>query len=133
MLTVYPATALCWLPLPSLRPRISSRIPPIYCIGLIGADGLNVEALNSWATDPDASHVAVTPDAADLEELFAELAANITKTGATNIRIDEVVSPDFIITSILPPGKGEAKMLDVHNIKWTISELGVSGSESALL
>ncbi len=105
----------------------------IYCIGLVGTDGLNVAALNSWATDPAASHVSVTPDAADLEELFAELAANITKTGATNIKIDEVVSPDFIITSILPPAKGEAKMLDVHNIKWTISELGVSGSESALL
>ena len=105
----------------------------IYCIGLVGTDGLNVAALNNWATDPAASHVSVTPDAADLEELFAELAANITKTGATNIKIDEVVSPDFIITSILPPAKGEAKMLDVHNIKWTISELGVSGSESALL
>lgn len=38
----------------------------IYCIGLIGSDGLDVSALNNWATDPDASHVAVTPDAADL-------------------------------------------------------------------
>ena len=33
----------------------------IYCIGLIGSDGLVVSALNEWATDPDASHVAVTP------------------------------------------------------------------------
>lgn len=75
----------------------------IYCIGLIGSDGLDIDALNTWATDPDATHVAVTPDAADLEELFAELAANISKTGATDIKIDEVVSPDFMITSILPP------------------------------
>ena len=51
----------------------------IYCIGLIGSDGLDVSALNNWATDPDASHVAVTPDAADLEELFAELAAILTE------------------------------------------------------
>ena len=32
----------------------------IYCIGLIGADGLEISALNNWATDPDASHVAVS-------------------------------------------------------------------------
>ena len=42
----------------------------IYCIGLIGSDGLDITALNDWATDPDASHVAVTPNAADLEELL---------------------------------------------------------------
>ena len=105
----------------------------IYCIGLIGSDGLDIDALNTWATDPDATHVAVTPDAADLEELFAELAANISKTGATDIKVDEVVNPDFIITSILPPDKGDAQMLDAHSLKWTISELGVTGSESAVL
>lgn len=105
----------------------------IYCIGLIGSDGLDVEALNAWATDPDATHVAVTPDAADLEELFAELAANISKPGATNIKIDETVTPDFIITSILPPIKGNAAIMDTHNLVWTIDKLGVSSSESALL
>lgn len=105
----------------------------IYCIGLIGSDGLDIDALNTWATDPDATHVAVTPDAADLEELFAELAANISKTGATDIKIDEVVNPDFIIISILPPDKGDAQMLDAHSLKWTIAELGVTGSESAVL
>lgn len=65
----------------------------IYCIGLIGSDGIDVSVLNDWATDPDASHVAVTPDDADLEELFKDLAANISKTGATDIVIDEMVSP----------------------------------------
>ena len=84
----------------------------IYCIGLIGSDGLDISALNDWATDPDASHVAVTPDTADLEELFAELAANISKPGATDIVINEVVNPDFVITSILSPTKGSATMLD---------------------
>ena len=53
----------------------------IYCIGLLGSDGVDVNALNDWASDPDATHVAVTPDSAELEELFAELAANISKTG----------------------------------------------------
>ena len=40
----------------------------IYCIGLVGSDGIDLSVLNSWATVPDASHVAVTPDDADLEE-----------------------------------------------------------------
>ena len=83
----------------------------IYCIGLIGTDGIGVDVLNDWATDPDASHVAVTPDDADLEELFADLAANISKTGATNIVIDEMISPDFVITSVFPPTKGTAMMV----------------------
>lgn len=105
----------------------------IYCIGLIGSDGLDVDALNNWATDPDASHVIVTPDAADLEALFAELAANISNPGATDIVIDEMVSPDFIITNLLSPTKGSAVVLDTHTLRWKIPQLGVSSSESAVL
>ena len=105
----------------------------IYCIGLIGSDGLDVSALNNWATDPDASHVAVTPNTADLEQLFAELAANISKPGATNIIINEVVNPDFVINSISSPTKGSATMLDAHSLRWNISRLGVTSSESASL
>lgn len=105
----------------------------IYCIGLIGSDGLDVNALNDWATDPSATHVAVTPDAAELEELFAELAANITNPGATNIVIDEVIHPDFTITSVLTPIKGTATMSGFNTLQWTIPELGVTASESAVL
>lgn len=105
----------------------------IYCIGLIGSDGLDISALNDWATDPDASHVAVTPDTADLEALFAQLAANISKPGATDIIINEAVNPDFVITSISSPIKGSATMLDAHSLRWNISQLGVTSSESASL
>lgn len=105
----------------------------IYCIGLIGSDGVDVSALNDWASEPVATHVAVTPDAAELEELFAELAANIAKTGATNIVIDETVTSDFIITSILNPTEGNATMLSSTALRWSIPELGVSAPESATL
>ena len=105
----------------------------IYCIGLLGSDGVDINALNNWATDPAATHVAVTPDASELEELFAELAANISKTGATNIVIDEVVTSDFSITSILIPSVGSATMLNSTSLRWSISELGVSAPESATL
>lgn len=105
----------------------------IYCIGLIGSDGLNVDALNEWASDPDAAHVAITPDADDLEELFSELAANISKPGATNIVIDETVNPDFMITGVISPNKGSATMISSNSIKWSISKLGVSAEENAIL
>ena len=105
----------------------------IYCIGLVGSDGVDVNTLNDWATDPNASHVAVTPDAADLEELFAELAANISKTGATNIVIDEVINSDFTITNISAPSTGTSTKINDQKLRWTIPELGVNGNEGATL
>ena len=77
--------------------------------------------------------MAVTPDDAKLEELFAALAANITKPGATNIVIDEILNDDFIITSLSSPTKGTAMMLNAHTLKWRIAELGVTASEGASL
>lgn len=105
----------------------------IYCIGLIGADGIDVNVLNDWATDPDASHVAVTPDDSDLEDLFADLAANISKPGATNIVIDDTIHPDFTIVSLGQPTKGSASMTGTNSLQWKIDELGVSGNEGASL
>lgn len=55
----------------------------IYCIGLSGDTGLDVNALNAWSSDPDSAYVAITPDDTQLEDLFEELAKNISKTGAT--------------------------------------------------
>ena len=105
----------------------------IYCIGLIGSDGIDVNVLNDWATDPDASHVAVTPDDADLEELFKDLAANISKPGATNIVIDEMVNPDFTILNFNPPNKGTAVISGPQTLQWKIPSLGVSANEGAAL
>lgn len=105
----------------------------IYCIGLIGDDGIDIDVLNDWATDPDASHVAVTPDDADLEDLFADLAANISKPGATNIVINETINPDFRITNVIPPTKGTAMTISNTTLQWKIQELGVSGNEGASL
>ena len=105
----------------------------IYCIGLVGSGGIDVATLELWASQPPASYVLVTPDDADLEELFRELAENISKTGATNIVIDEVVAPDFLIVSMSSPTKGTATMLDSRTIQWKIRELGVSGNEGAAL
>ena len=105
----------------------------IYCIGLIGSDGLDISALNNWATDPDATHVAVTPDASDLEALFAELAANISKPGATDIVIKEKLTDDFELVDVDPPAKGTAIITGVRSLRWSIDSLGTTSSESAVL
>ena len=99
----------------------------IYCIGLTGSDGIDVATLHEWATDPDSEHVAVTPDPAELEELFADIAQSISKPGATGIVVDEVVHSDFQITSILTPQMGP------NTIRWTIEELGATDVETATL
>ena len=105
----------------------------IYCIGLVGADGIDPNVLNEWATDPDASHVAITPDDGDLENLFEDLAANIAKPGATDIFLKEEVHPDFAITGILTPVKGTAALVNSTTLTWSIDELGTTANEGASL
>ena len=105
----------------------------IYCIGLTGANGVDVTALNSWASDPDATHVSIAPNPEDLVNLFEELASNISKTGATNIVIDEVLNDDFNIVNILTPSVGDASLVNNTSLKWKIAELGKKGDEGASL
>lgn len=105
----------------------------IYCIGLIGENGVDVDVLNEWATDPDESHVIVTPNDEELEELFAELAENITKPGATDIVIDEIINDEFRILSIQQPSKGSVSMINSTTLQWKIDTLGKTENEGASL
>ncbi|MDE6776300.1 MAG: VWA domain-containing protein [Oscillospiraceae bacterium] len=105
----------------------------IYCIGLSGNDGIDVDTLEDWASKPASSYVAITPDAAELEEIFAELARNISKPGATNIVLTDRISPCFRITAVSMPSKGTASLIDATSVQWKIDELGVNQSEGAEL
>lgn len=105
----------------------------IYCIGLSGNGGLDVQALNDWATSPPSSYVAITPDDEKLEDLFEDLANNITKPGATNIVLRDTVTPCFRITSVLTPTKGTPTLINNQTVEWTIDELGITESEGAVL
>lgn len=105
----------------------------IYCIGLSGSDGVDEQSLNDWATDPDSAHVAITPDDQELEQLFEDLAENLAKPGATGIVIDETVTSCFNITAVSSPSKGTASITGPKSLRWEIDELGVHGSESAVL
>ena len=105
----------------------------IYCIGLSGNGGIDEQALKDWASDPDSAYVSITPDDAELEKLFADLAQNIAKPGATNIVLDEKVTSCFRIISLSTPTKGTASLVDSSSLQWKIDKLGVNKSEGAVL
>lgn len=105
----------------------------IYCIGLSGRGGVDEQALKDWASDPDSAYVAITPDDEELEDLFADLAKNISKPGATDIVITDYIDPCFVITSLSSPTKGTASLIDSTSLQWKIAELGVHKSEGAEL
>lgn len=104
----------------------------IYCIGLTGSTGVDVNALNDWASDPDSAYVAITPDDEELEKLFADLAENISKPGATNIVLTDHLVPCFRVVSVENPTKGKATIVDDTSVKWEIDKLGASTSEGAV-
>lgn len=105
----------------------------IYSIGLIGDNGIDVDAINAWSSEPSSAYVAITPDDDDLEELFEELARNISIPGATNIEITDTVDSCFKITNIVDVSKGDTEILADNVIKWTIDELGTTTTEAATL
>lgn len=105
----------------------------IYCIGLSGNGGVDEQALSAWASDPDSAYLAITPDDAELEELFENLAKNIAKPGATEIVIRDKVMSCFKILSLATPTKGSASLIDATTLEWKIDELGVKKSEGAVL
>ena len=75
----------------------------------------------------------ITPHDQELEDLFEDLANNITKTGATNIVLRDTVAPCFRINSVMNPLIGTATMINSNTVEWRIPALGVSGSEGAVL
>ena len=105
----------------------------IYCIGLIGSGGLDTAALNNWASDPKVTHVAIAPDSAALEEIFANLAQNLTVPGATGIAIHEHVNPDFVILGTPVPSRGSVALHSETMLCWNIPALGETATESATL
>lgn len=105
----------------------------IYCIGLSGNGGLDEQALKDWSSDPDSAYVAITPDDAQLEDLFEDLANNISKPGATSIYVTDTILDCFRIVALSAPSKGTASLVNPTTLDWRIDELGVTQSEGATL
>ena len=103
----------------------------IYVIGLLGNGGIDEDALREWASDPDSAYVVIAPDATELEEIFENLARNISNPGATNVVIIDTVSPCFNVTALSAPSKGTASIVNNTTVNWQIDELGTTESEGA--
>lgn len=120
-------------PAKQIADAIKAQGIQIYCIGLNGSGGIDVQALEDWASDPSSTYVAITPNADELDKIFEEIAKNITSPGATEIEIIDEIASCFTITSIVNPNKGTASLLDSNHIKWEIETLGATASEDASL
>ncbi|MBQ8145086.1 MAG: VWA domain-containing protein [Butyricicoccus sp.] len=105
----------------------------IYVIGLSGNGGIDEDALRAWASDPASSYVAITPDDAELEDLFEDLGRNIAVPGAEQIVVTDTVSDCFRVTGVSTPTKGTATLQNDTTVLWQIDELGVTQSEGAVL
>lgn len=105
----------------------------IYCIGLSGNGGIDEQALNDWASTPSSAYVVITPSDEELENIFSDLAKNISKPGAKDIVIKDVISSCFKIISLSTPTKGTASLLNETSLQWKIDELGAHNSEGASL
>ncbi|MGN0328606.1 MAG: VWA domain-containing protein [Lachnospira sp.] len=105
----------------------------IYCIGLSGNGGVDEQALEDWASTPSSAYVVITPSDEELENIFSDLAKNISKPGATDIVIKDVISSCFKIKSVSTPTKGTASLLNQTSLQWKIDELGAHKSEGASL
>lgn len=96
----------------------------IYCIGLSGNCGVDEQALNEWASDPDSAYVAITPNDEEFDKLFEDLARNISKPGATDIVITDTIAPCFSITSLSAPTKGTASLLNANTCAGRLTRAG---------
>ena len=103
----------------------------VYVIGLYGENGLDVSSLRQWASNPDSAYLAITPNEAELDDLFENLAENIVNPGATGIVLRDTINPCFRITSLSSPTKGTATLIGNTAVEWRINELGVTASEGA--
>ena len=111
--------------------QIKSQGTVIYGIGLSGNGGIDEQSLENWVSSPSSAYLVITPDDEELEEIFEELAKNISNPGATNIVITDKIISCFEVTALTSPTKGTATMIDNHTVEWKIDELGVTGSEGA--
>lgn len=101
----------------------------IFCIGL----GLPENILDTWASDPDSTHVMWTDDVLDVEELFTNLGLYVMGAGVVNGVIDEVINPDFRIIDVHTPTSGIVSMSTENHLIWEMPFLGAAAEETATL
>lgn len=101
----------------------------IYCIGLTTTPA----PLILWASAPASTYVALAADTTQLDEAFSKVAGEVVLAGALDMKIEEVLNPDFKIVGIDPPSHGTAVLIDPQKLEWTAPAVGAAGAETATL
>nr|WP_307992569.1 vWA domain-containing protein [uncultured Niameybacter sp.] len=107
----------------------------IYCIGLTGTGGVDVNALIAWAGT--SANVVVSNNVADLEKLFIQIANTLTRPHPTKIKVIDIVSPDFQILDVDGNPSTSDPRITINQtdntVTWEITELGKDKVEIAYL
>ena len=93
----------------------------IFCIGL----AVDPASLNSWASDPDSTHVAYTEDAAQLDRVFRQIATEVVLAGARDAVIQEQLTKDFKIVKAHTPDVGTVDITGPQTLTWNIGATGI--------
>ncbi len=87
----------------------------------IGLGDVNAGQLNNWATDPDGSHVFITPSSSELEAIFEAIGAAIVVPAATSITVTDTVNGHFAVSGAAA-SKGTVNQAG-NVLTWTIDQL----------
>ena len=87
----------------------------------IGLGQVNVGELRDWATDPDGTHVFITPSSAELQAIFEAIGAAIVVPAATDVTVVDTVHDHFSVSGAAA-SKGTVVQAD-NVLTWTIDEL----------
>lgn len=90
-------------------------------IFVIGLGTVNQGQLNDWATDPDSTHVFITPDSSELTAIFQAIGAAVVVPAATNVSVVDTVNDHFSVSS---PVASKGDVAQAGNVlTWTIAAL----------
>jgi hypothetical protein len=90
----------------------------------LGFGAASVAQLNSIASDPDSSHVYISPSAAALAGIATDIAETIQNPAATNVVLDAVVGAPFSPVTGSNSATAGATTAIPGGFRWSIATLG---------
>ena len=90
-------------------------------IFVIGLGDVNQAELADWATDPDSSHLFITPSASDVEAIFQAIGAAVVVPAATDVRVVDTVNGHFAVSNAAASKGAVGQVGNV--LTWTLPSL----------
>ncbi len=90
-------------------------------IFVIGLGDVNQAELADWATDPDSSHLFITPSASDVEAIFQAIGAAVVVPAATGVSVVDTVNGHFAVSNAAASKGAVGQVGNV--LTWTVPTL----------